>query len=90
MKAVLCGAVILGALVAANTVVATPVGGNCPPSESGFIVWDVSTEPYQQDNRVDVNGNGNGQVCAIPVDHQTFVFGGQTYQIYNFHEDVIR
>jgi hypothetical protein len=67
---------------------ATPQGGNCPPAISGFQVWDVSAEPYQADNAVDVNGNG--QVCAKPVDAQTFVFDGQTYQIYNFIDDVIR
>jgi hypothetical protein len=90
MKAVLCLAVVAGALVAANTVAATPAGGNCPTSTSGFIVWDISAEPYHVDNAVDGNGNGNGQVCAKPVDSQTFVSGGQTYQVYNFIDDVIR
>ena len=90
MKAVLCLAAVVGALVAANTLAASPTGGNCPPSVSGYIVWDVSTEPYQVDNALDVNGNANGRVCAKPVDGQTFVFGGQTYQVYNFFDDVIR
>jgi hypothetical protein len=90
MKAVLCLAAVVGALATANTIAATPIGGNCPTSESGFIVWDVSTQPYQVDNAVDVNGNDNGQVCAKRVDSLTFVSGGQTYPVYNFIDDVIR
>lgn len=90
MKAVLCLTAVVGALLAANTVAASPTGGNCPPSASGFIVWDISTQPYQVDNAIDAAGNGNGQVCAKRVDSLTFVVGGQSYPVYNFIEDVIR
>lgn len=90
MRAVLCLSVVVVALVAANTVAATPKGGNCPVGTSGFIVWDVSTQPYQVDDAIDANGNNNGLVCAKAVDSLTFVIEGQTYPVYNFIEDVIR
>jgi hypothetical protein len=91
MKRLFCLILILiGLLVATGSSVATTAGGNCPDATSGFVVWDVNTEPYQVDNAVDVNGNGDGIVCAKPVDSLTFVVGGNTYQVYNFIEDVIR
>lgn len=81
--------VLVGLLVASANSGATPTGGSCPVSPSGFVVWDVDTEPYQTDNAVDAHGNSNGQVCAKPVDSLTAVIGGQTVQVYNFIEDVI-
>jgi hypothetical protein len=64
---------------------ATPHVG-CPPVESGYQLWDVSTEPYQVD---DFDFNGNGWLCAKPIDHRTFTLDGQTYQLYNFIDDVV-
>jgi hypothetical protein len=83
-----CFLALVGVLVASGNSGATPTGGSCPVSTSGFVVWDVNTEPYQVDNAVDANGDGI--VCAKPVDSLTFVSGGQTYQVYNFIDDVIR
>ena len=64
---------------------AAPSHRGCPPS---FTSWPVSTEPYQADNQVDAEGNGDGLVCAKPLDSKTFQVGGQTYQIYNFIDNV--
>ena len=64
---------------------AAPSHRGCPPS---FTSWPVSTEPYQADNQVDAEGNGDGSVCAKPLDAKTFQVGGQTYQIYNFIDNV--
>jgi hypothetical protein len=91
MKRLLCLCMILiGGALGTGSAGADPVGGNCPNETSGFVVWDVDTQPYQVDNAVDANGNGDGIVCAKPVDSLTFVFEGQTFQVYNFIEDVIR
>ena len=61
-------------------------GGHCPPPNSGYIIWDVTAEPYQADNRVDEQGNGNGTVCAKPgktvIDEN-----GNPFQIYNSIDD---
>jgi hypothetical protein len=73
-------------LLAASTAAATPPHVGCPTAASGYGAWPVSTEPYQADNSVDLNGNG--WVCARPVDDQTFTVGGVTYQVYNFIDDV--
>ena len=54
---------------------------------SGYIFFDTSTEPYQADNRVDLNGNG--VVCAKPS-NKTFTKDGVTYTLYNFIDDVLR
>ena len=81
---VAAGLSITVASVAAASPPATHVG--CPPPASGFLVWDVSTEPYQVDNQVDAAGNRNGSVCAKPIDDQTF---GDGFQIYVFMDDVI-
>ena len=64
---------------------AAPSHRGCPPS---FTSWDVSTQPYQVDNQVDAEGNGDGFVCAKPLDSKTFQVAGQTYQIYNFIDNV--
>lgn len=66
---------------------AAPPHVGCPPVASGYQAWDVSAEPYQADDLVDANGNGS--VCARPIDDRTFELGGQTYQLYNFIDDVI-
>jgi hypothetical protein len=87
MKALICSCLVFGSLLPlATSASANQTGRTCPPTSSGYIVWDVTTEPYQADNAVDVNGNGT--VCAHPVDAQTFVNNGQTYQIYNFIDDL--
>jgi hypothetical protein len=65
---------------------ATAAGGGCPPPASGFVRWDVTTEPYQADDASDANGNG--WVCARALP-QTFVFDGETFPIYNFIDDHI-
>lgn len=77
-------------LVPGHAAVATPVGtSHCPATESGYISWDTSTEPYQVDNIVDKNGNG--VACAKPSPTgQTFVEDGVTYPVYNFIDDVLR
>jgi hypothetical protein len=58
----------------------------CPGGASGFMLWDVDTEPYLADNRVDAAGNDNGWVCARELPG-TFVFNGQEYPIQNFIDD---
>jgi hypothetical protein len=58
-------------------------GSGCPPGNSGFIPWDVSTEPYQADNAVDEQGNGDGSVCALPGKVVTDE-DGNPFQLYNF------
>ena len=61
-------------------------GGHCPPPQSGYIVWDVATEPYQADNNVDEQGNNNGLACARPT-RKTVEVDGVIYTIYNFIDD---
>jgi hypothetical protein len=79
----------LSLLVPAQAAIAVPSGtSHCPAPQSGYISWDTSTEPYQVDNAVDLNGNG--VVCAKPLADKTFVLDGVTYQIYNFIDDVLR
>lgn len=85
---VVAGLSIPVASVAEASPPASHVG--CPPVESGFQVWDVGTLPYQVDNLVDAGGNGNGWVCARPIDDQTFVGpDGVEHRIYLFMDDVI-
>jgi len=73
-------------LVSASPATAASSGGHCPPAVSGYQIWDVNTQPYQADNRVDEKGNNNGFVCAKPekigVDAS-----GQPLQLYNFIDD---
>jgi uncharacterized protein YqkB len=81
-------AVDAGALVVGPAASAAPTGtSSCPAAVSGYITWDSSAEPYQADNRVDLNGNG--VVCAKPS-NKTFTEDGMTYTIYNFIDDVLR
>ena len=80
-----CG-LALGSVALTVPAGAAPIGGHCPPAVSGYIRWDVNTEPYQADNLVDAAGNNNGTVCAKPgrivVDEN-----GNDIQTYNFIED---
>jgi hypothetical protein len=81
-------AVAAAPLLVSPAAVAAPTGAShCPGGASGFISWPTSNEPYQVDNRVDLNGNG--VVCARPTDN-TFSEDGVTYTIYNFIDDVLR
>lgn len=62
--------------------------GRCTgPGYEGYEIWDVSTEPYEVDNEVDENGNG--QVCALPLDETFEDDNGETHQIYDFIDDVV-
>jgi hypothetical protein len=75
-------------LVVSPVAVAAPTGSShCPPAASGYTRWATNTEPYQADNRVDLNGNGI--VCARPTD-KTFTEDGTIYTIYLFIDDVLR
>jgi hypothetical protein len=72
--------IALGSTVPAHASDATYV---CPPEQSGFITWDVSTQPYQFDNAVDEKGNGDGLVCAKPGG--VYILNdGTPFQLYNF------
>jgi hypothetical protein len=87
-KSILALAVAAAALFVGPAASAAPTGtSSCPAPASGYISWDTSTEPYQADNRVDLNGNG--VVCAKPS-NKTFIEDGVTYTIYNFIDDVLR
>jgi hypothetical protein len=74
--------------VTAQASASTQRVGGCPASSSGYTLWDVSTQPYQADNAVDAKGNGDGSVCAKPVDSKTFQDGGQTYPVYSFIDNI--
>jgi len=77
------------AVMAGLVCLATPAhaaqsaGTSCPPGSSGYILWDVSIEPYGADNAVDAQGNSDGLVCARPgkvvTDDE-----GNPFQLYNF------
>ncbi len=58
-------------------------GDGCPPGSSGYVLWDVSAEPYRVDNAVDEQGNNDGWACAQPkkavIDED-----GNPFQFYNF------
>lgn len=58
----------------------------CPGGESGFVLWNVATEPYTVDNLADAAGNGNGWVCARELPG-TFVEDGVEYHVQNFIDD---
>lgn len=60
--------------------------GPCPAEESEFILWNVDTQPYSLDNRLDAAGNGNGWVCARELP-QTFIRDGVEYPLQNFIDD---
>ena len=77
------GLTALTILAAAIPAAASASVSSCPPGNSGYVLWDVSTQPYQADNAVDEQGNADGWVCAAPkkviVDPD-----GNPFQIYNF------
>jgi hypothetical protein len=83
---VCAAALVIGSLAFGGPASGASTGGHCPPPNSGYIIWDVTAEPYQADNRVDEQGNGNGTVCAKPgkivIDEN-----GNPFQIYNFIDD---
>jgi len=58
----------------------------CPAGASGFVLWNVDTEPYLADNRIDAAGNDNGWVCARDLPG-TFLADGEEYQTQNFIDD---
>jgi hypothetical protein len=62
---------------------ATSSGTACPGGDSGFVLWDVTTEPYGVDNLVDEKGNNDGKACAKPI-YVTTDEDGNPFQIYNF------
>ena len=62
---------------------AKPPGAACPVPSSGFVLWDVETEPYGVDNLVDQAGNGDGLVCAMPI-YVELDENGEPFQVYNF------
>jgi hypothetical protein len=76
----------LALIAAASPASARSPGGHCPPAVSGYQHWDVTTEPYQVDNRLDEAGNNNGMVCALPT-KITVDENGEPFQGYNFIED---
>jgi hypothetical protein len=82
-RTVICAVLFLGSVAIAAPAHAASTGGHCPPPNSGYIVWDVSQQPYQADNLVDEKGNGNGTVCAKPVKSND----GSGLQLYNFIDD---
>lgn len=85
-KFVAGGFVVAGLLGVHGPAWAGVAEGHCPPSVSGYIYWDVTTEPYQADNNVDEQGNNNGVACALPT-KKTFELDGVVYTIYNFIDD---
>ena len=62
---------------------ASPLGTACPGGSSGFVLWEVSTEPYGADDAVDERGNNDGRVCAKPI-YVVTDDDGNPFQIYNF------
>lgn len=62
---------------------AQPSGSWCA---AGWQTWDVSTEPYQQDNAADEDGNGF--VCARALGEGQSKQFDTSLTIYNFADDV--
>jgi len=62
---------------------ASAAGRSCPPGHSGYVLWDVVTEPYGVDNAVDEHGNADGWVCALPK-KVVLDENGNPFQLYNF------
>jgi hypothetical protein len=67
----------------AAPVQASPPGDACPGGGSGFVPWDVDTEPYGVDNMVDERGNNDGWACAKRI-YVVIDEDGNPFQIYNF------
>jgi hypothetical protein len=64
-------------------------GTSCPGGGSGFVLWDVSAEPYGVDNLVDDGGNQDGWACARPI-YVVTDEEGNPFQIYNFLDNKFR
>ncbi len=60
-----------------------PPGHGCPGGGSGYVLWDVATEPYGADNAVDEKGNNDGWACASPR-KVVLDENGEPFQFYNF------
>lgn len=81
--------IVIGAAAAAvlaclgSPAQASPSGTSCPGGNSGFVLWDVSAEPYGVDNLVDERGNNDGWACAKPI-YVVTDDEGNPFQIYNF------
>jgi len=82
-KLITCLAAAPIALAVTPATASTSAGSSCPPGNSGYLLWDVNTEPYAADNAVDEQGNADGWACALP---QKIVLdeNGNPFQIYNF------
>jgi len=87
---------ITTSLAAAACLVCLPVpaqadssGTSCPGGTSGFVLWDVSTEPYGADNLVDERGNNVGRACARAI-YVVTDDEGDPFQIYNFLDNKFR
>jgi hypothetical protein len=84
MNKLITGLAAAGIICAVTASPATAsAGSSCPPGGSGYVLWDVKTEPYAADNAVDEHGNADGWVCAQP---KKIVLdeNGNPFQIYNF------
>jgi len=83
MNMLITGLAAAGFICAVTPSPATAAGSSCPPGGSGYVLWDVNTEPYAADNAVDEQGNADGLVCALPkkiiLDEN-----GNPFQLYNF------
>ncbi len=87
-KIVTCLAAAALVLVTAPAEAQSP-GDACPPPKSGFVLWDVDTEPYEADNYFDeVLGNGDGWVCARPT-YVVLDENDEPFQIYNFIDNMV-
>jgi hypothetical protein len=81
-KLITCLAAVPIALAVTPTT-ASAAGSSCPPGHSGFVLWDVTTEPYAVDNLVDERGNADGWACALPK-KVVLDENGNPFQLYNF------
>lgn len=74
---------VAGLVCAVAQAPASASGTSCPPGNSGYVLWDVNTEPYGADNAVDEHGNNDGWACATPKKVVTDE-NGDPFQLYNF------
>lgn len=75
---------------------AAPTSNGCPPSYELKSVALLAAQGYQVPGQVDDPssgvlsfgrpGNGDGQVCALPLGNQTTPWGGQ---VYNFWDNTL-